>query len=411
MKSSTPWGYCTRTRISGGVWGWRCPRSTARRGAEHRGLAPTRTGRDHINNRPWSEPELLLLETGVREGLTNQEILNRLEGEGYSDRTGNAVSQKCHALGLPNETERRVRVVRDSENVRILTADTNREEPIDDLLERTLERTSQAVEQALTQSYATARIVTSKPIALTFVSDQHISTDGPVDMERMFADAELIQQTPGVYCLLGGDGVDNHLKHRRAIVNSGSKPSDEWRLYNQYLGVLGHKALAMISGNHDDWSIEMAGIDMVFWLAQKQKIHYAPDQVVLTVELVPGPDVDGQPYVIKMRHKYRYGSSFNQAHTVHRLYDWGGDAFDIGVIAHHHEACFATFNKHGLTRYAFRPGSYQVTSSYARGMGFNNAYPSCPTAVLFPDERRIVPFEDLRVAIDYLRAVRESAAA
>jgi len=251
-----------------------------------------------------------------------------------------------------------------------------------------------------------AKIVTDKPIAVSFVSDQHIDVGGPTDLSQMMADAELIQQTPGMYCVLGGDGVNNHIKHRSAMANSKSAPGEEWRVYNHYLSVLGLKILGIISGNHDAWSYDFAGIDMVFELAKKQKVHYAPDEMVLTVELVDDSESEGQPYVIKIRHKYRYSSSLNLLHTVKRLFDQGSDPFDVGVVCHQHEGAMETFKRHGLTRYAFRPGSYQVSSDFTSAMGFNLTSPTCPTVVLWPEYRKIVPFEDVRDAAGFLGWLR-----
>ena len=192
------------------------------------------------------------------------------------------------------------------------------------------------------------------------------------------------------------------------MINQASKPKEEWRLYNDYLGILGYKILGVISGNHDAWSVQFAGIDMVFHLAKSNKVHYAPDEIVMRVGLVESPDDEvGQEYTIKVRHKYRFGSQLNLLHTVKRMYDMGADNFDIGVVCHHHEAAVETFNRHGLTRYAFRPGSYQIQSAYSKAEGFNDTYPTCPTVILWPGERRIVPFEDVHEAVDYLAALRQ----
>lgn len=358
-----------------------------------------------MRNVPWQEDETARLRLGAERGETNAEIAAALPL-----RDWNGVRMKRKHMGFKPEATGQAalltRVVSGGPEHEVFAADQSEEEPIEDLWDRALEQTGRAVERARTRSYALAHITTKAPIAIAFVSDQHIQTDGATDLARLREDAELIQQTPGMWCILGGDGIDNHIKHRASIINSGSKPSDEWRLYNDYLGILGYKILGMISGNHDFWSIQFAGVDMVFHLAKSNKVHYAPDEIVLTVKLGDPPD-DGQQYVIKVRHKYRYGSTLNLLHTVKRMYDQGSDPFDIGVVCHHHEAAFEMFNKHGLTRYAFRPGSYQVTSAYSRAEGFNDAYPTCPAVILWPGERKILPFGDAREAADVLATLRQ----
>jgi len=134
-------------------------------------------------------------------------------------------------------------------------------------------------------------------------------------------------------------------------------------------------------------------------------VFFAPDEVVLDL------DVGGQPYRMKVRHQYRFNSTFNQTHSVKRLWEMGEDAFDVGVICHHHTPALEPFLKHGLVRWAARPGSYQLTSGYARRYGHATAFPTCPTFVLWPGSRRIVGFLDVREAAEYLTLLRGSRAA
>lgn len=361
-----------------------------------------------MGGREWTEEEKQRLREGAERGEWNADIAADLS----PDRSAYAVASQRKRMGLEPEHRGRfaaslTRSVASGPEHEVFATDTSEDEPIEELWDRSLRATSRAVEKAQTRSYALAKVVSKQPIGVCFVSDQHIDTSGPTDLARMKADAELIQQTPGLYCILGGDGINNHIKHRSALVNSGSKPKDEWRLYNDYLGILGYKILGMVSGNHDAWSVQFAGIDMVFHLAQSNKVHYCADEIVLKVMLVDSPGADaGQGYTIKVRHKYRFGSTLNLLHTVKRMYDMAPDPFDVGVVCHHHEAAMETFNRHGLTRYAFRPGSYQVASEYSRAEGFNPTRPTCPTVILWPGKREIVAFEDVRRAVDYLAVLR-----
>lgn len=304
------------------------------------------------------------------------------------------------------------RVVSETPERTIIAPEESDDEPFEELLDRAIRETRKDVRKAQARRFAEARIVTDRPIAICFKSDQHLTMRGPCDVERAFGDAEIVQQTPGLFTVLGGDGVDNHIKHRAALVSKASRPTDEFRLYDGYLRTLGHKVLAMISGNHDDWTRDEAGIDMVGLLAARNRMHYAPDICVLKVRLVSSPqDEEGQEYTIKVRHQYRFNSSLNVGHVVKRMYDMDGDQFDIGVVCHNHEAHVETFNRHGLVRYAMRPGSYQVESSWSRRVGFGQSYPTCPGVVLWPGERRIEAFEDLRGLTEKLTDARQRKAA
>ena len=234
----------------------------------------------------------------------------------------------------------------------------------------------------------------SGPIAISVISDQHIAPGTACDFKRMREDAELIRDTPGFYAVFGGDGVDNHIKHRSALIGANSTPDEQWKLFDYYLQLFGDKILAIISGNHDAWTAQIGGVDYLSKIAEQRKICYAPAEARLEIT------VGEQPYKMVVRHQTgRFNSSLNQTHAVKRFYEYGEETFDIGVIGHHHEAAIEMFIRHGLKRYAARPGSYQITSPYSHQYGFSRAIPTCPTFILFPDERRMIGFADVRDAV------------
>jgi len=248
------------------------------------------------------------------------------------------------------------------------------------------------------------------PVGVAFISDQHIRLSGPVALQQMREDAELVRRTPGLHAVLGGDAVDNHIVISQAMVRGGTKPSEEWRLFDHYLRMFGDpgesKVLAVISGNHDEWTIDKAGVDVLGMLVKQQRVHYSPFEVVLRC------DVRGARYVLKCRHRFsRFGSAFNPAHKVKRMWEMGDDDFDVGVVCHDHEPSVERFWKQGRPRVAIRPGSYQFTSSYAESHGFTRFAPRCPTVLLFPGERRIEVFDSLGAAAEVLTLLRTRKAA
>lgn len=240
------------------------------------------------------------------------------------------------------------------------------------------------------------------PVAISMISDQHIEENGLTDLKAMREDAELIQKTPHLYALLGGDGVNNHIKHRSAMLSARSRPDNEWLMYDHYLRMLNSKLIGITSGNHDLWTLEFGGLDMVRRLAESNRVFYAPHQMYIDVR------VGNQTYKIAMRHQYRYNSSINQLHAVHRWYDMGEIPFDIGVICHHHESCIGQFKRHGRQVWGARPGSYQLTSNYAEVYGYNRSTPTCPTFILSGDEHRITGFEDVKVAARMLTSLHKN---
>lgn len=276
------------------------------------------------------------------------------------------------------------------------------EEPVEETWKRAEERNNRAIRKALHQSEFSFR-VPERHCFLSFISDMHISLDATCDLKRMREDAEHIRNTPGCYCVLGGDQVDNHIKHRSAVLASRSTPSDQYLLLEYYLDILGPKCLLMVSGNHDDWTTQTAGVDVLSRIARDKRIFYAPDEAFLRLA------VGSQTYLIGMRHQYRMNSSFNQTHACKQWLRNGSREWDIGAIGHHHETAIEEFEYRGQMRWACRPGSYQITSAYSRQLGYNAATPTTPTFLLHGDERRIDGFTWVQRATTIAQKLREIA--
>jgi hypothetical protein len=259
--------------------------------------------------------------------------------------------------------------------------------------------TSERNAEKIAHKIAMSRIqveVPGGPIGFTVVADQHI-TSGCVDMQQMLDDALLIRNTPNLYCVLGGDGFDNHIKHRAAIISKGMSPQDEVELYDYYLEILQDKILGIVTGNHEAWAMAMAGVDVVKNLAEKHRIAYAGDDA--EIDLILG----NQAYKILVRHQFMYESSLNVGNAVKRMWDMGPTPFDIGVICHKHTPLIEEFYRHGLKRIALRPGSYQISSGFTSQLGFPRSIPTCPTVILSHRERELIPFSSLRAAVDHLK--------
>lgn len=281
----------------------------------------------------------------------------------------------------------------------VIEYDVPEETPIEELWRLAESINSKEVKKAQTQSSLRVDLGTGWKL-VSFASDQHTCIGEAVDLQKMREDAELIRDTPGAYVVLVGDGVDNHIKHAAAALHAKSTPNMQYKLFDHYLGILGNKVLAMVTGNHDDWTNDIAGLDMMKFLADKNGIICTKDEAILDVTL------GESEYKIAARHQYRMNSSFNQGHAVKRWWELGEVNFDIGCLAHHHQSHFEPFEKHGTQRYAFRPGSYQIQTAHGRRYGFNNSTPTCPCVVIGDHGRDITPFDDLRKGVLFLKALR-----
>jgi hypothetical protein len=377
-------------------------------------VALTHDGRGGMaGGRKYTEEEIRTIALSVYQGESTAETVARIQAMS-PDRSKAAILKARH-LEAVDELVSRWRTGQeeppDKPKVQSRVEVEGLRVKPEELWESAKAATSRQIAYQKERHQAQIGFLSNKPVGISFISDQHISQGGAVNLEQMEADAELVRDTPGLYAVLGGDGTDNHLKHRAAMVNSGSVPGKEWAMYDHYLGIFGSSLVAMISGNHDDWTHDFAGVDVVQMLADRHRVFYAPDYVVLKVQLQQAKDGPATEYVIKIRHQYRYGSSFNQTHSIKRLWEMDDHDFDVGVLCHHHEAALEPFRKHGVWRWALRPGSYQHMTGHSRRYGFGWSEPKCPTVILYPEERRIVGFLDVRDAAVHLRALRMGVAA
>lgn len=278
------------------------------------------------------------------------------------------------------------------------------EEPVERLWQREEQRGAIAIRKA--KEVAAFKFdAPGKNVMIAIISDMHIAPGTPVDFRKMRQDAELIRDTPGLYCVLAGDQVDNHIKHRNAILAARSQPEDQYKLFEYYLGIIGPKCLVVTSGNHDDWTNHFAGIDMLGRIVRDKRVFYSPDEAWIDI------NVGSQKYVLAVRHQYRFGSQFNQTHTVKQWLRLGPRDFDVGVIGHHHEAALEQTIWRDRFRWVARPGSYQITSAYSRQLGFNHAIPTCPTFLFHGDSHDITAWKSVEAMARSREAMKSMEAA
>lgn len=289
-------------------------------------------------------------------------------------------------------------------------------ESAEDFLARVLRRTGSAVEKAKAEPFVTLRIASDQPIALSLSSDWHLTGNGATDVQGLIDYADAIRETPRCYALSVGDLLDNPVKHRPQ--NPLDVP-DELRLLDILVGKFGGKLLGATSGNHDDWSFSLAGTDHLKTMAEKHRVHYAPDCLIYVVEIVDPADVQcvTARWVIATRHKYYRHSNLNHSHACWRwLEDWASqwpmDAEgrtlipDVLAIGHNHVATVETRSFPNGERVACRMGPWQKQSGFSRAGGWATSSETAPTVILWPTRKGgLQAFSDYRKAIDALKGL------
>lgn len=371
--------------------------------------------------RAWRPEEVEYVKAAQEQGLTIPEIAAGWPFGG--SRPLNGIRAKLESLGYnPHWSKGKVptitRVVSETPERVVVAPEGTDEEPIEELWERAVRRTGRELAKMRGEAVAVARIVTDKPIALTISSDWHIDTSSPVDLPGLRAYADAVRLTPGAWAVAVGDLVNNNIKWDKQVRDV----PDEWRLLGHILGTFGLKLLGITSGNHDDWTKAAAGVDALRWMAEKERVHFAPDELTWIVELVdPKTQETTARYVVATRHKFRRESSLNWTHACfryleERLGQWpvgedGGILVpDIVAIGDKHLAAVEERDFQNKTVWAARMGPWQAGSSFSRALGFASCPPTTPTFLLYPyRQKRIKGFADWRSAFETLHWEREAS--
>jgi len=373
-------------------------------------------------SRPWSGAELATLRTAYEQGATGRELAQL-----FPQRTAESVRMKVQLErenGLVRVVARRANqpvttvVVTPHADATgplglplatVLAPEAAQDEPEGAFLDRVLAAAKTRTDRARTQRFATVQVATDQPIALSLSSDWHLGTGA--DLPGLIRYADWVAHTPGVVAIAVGDLTDNPIKHRGGSV---AAVKDELRLLDHLVGRFKGRLLGITSGNHDDWSKTLAGVDNLAALARRHRLHYAPDELLWTVELVDPTDPGRvtATYRVYTRHQWRRSSMLNPGHACWTWWQEDGPNWshrpDVLAIGHHHVAVVEqrVFADQPPV-WALRMGAWQVDSDFARAKGFGRYAATAPTVVLWPHrERDPLAFSDYREAGTYLAGVR-----
>ena len=240
------------------------------------------------------------------------------------------------------------------------------------------------------------------PFALAMLSDLHIG-DAGTDYVSLRRDAEIIRDTPGLFAEYHGDGINNWITGKLAHLERDEVLpfDDEMQLFCDWLGMLKGKLVLVVSGNHENWTRWLSGIDLVKNVLGQAKCLYDRNEVLF--DLRHGAN----SWTVKVRHAWKYSSVFNDTHGIEVGWERGGVKFDIGIGGHVHRATVCRpFYRQGQKLYAVLVGTYKVEDPFGRQIGV--ARPNgrgCGAMLFYPDGRSAF-FEDLETCADFLTWLR-----
>lgn len=241
-----------------------------------------------------------------------------------------------------------------------------------------------------------------QPIALALLSDLHIG-NATTDYRQLRKDAETIKNTDGMYAIFHGDGIDNWIVPKLMQLQRGQAVNfeQELLLFESWLSMISDKLVAVVSGNHDNWTHSLSGVDIVKRMLKHTKVLYDRDEIRTVIV------VGDNHWEFCIRHKWLGSSIYNPTHGIER-YSRMGASFDIGIGGHTHIASisreFVSYDNRQCT--AIITGTYKKYDGFARQLGL----PHCPhngsgAIILKPNGTHlwIRNLEDAAEYITYLR--------
>jgi len=358
--------------------------------------------------KPGKYPKLggLSLEDWLRanhQGRSPSEILPELEAIVGHDVPISSLYNKCKGqLGLYASREARGRAARASSRV------TPRQ-PIPQFDPEAVWEATKALAEELRFKVEQVNRITvdlsdqTLPVGIAELADMHVGGIG-VDYDAIERDTAIIAETDGLYCTLGGDGLDDFILPFMlgGMDSQVITASTQWRLLAHRLDVIKDKTLYARAGNHEGWVRKRAQIDKFDELVSSFGILNVKDIGVADIF------VGRQKYVLEAAHKFWGRSRMNPFWTCMRLLDFGIEPDpDILLVEHEHVPAAGWFWRRGKQRYALRTGTYKVKDPYAAEHHFYGAAVGPAVIIYWPDHHRLHLSHSVAEAAQYLGYLRE----
>lgn len=245
------------------------------------------------------------------------------------------------------------------------------------------------------------------PTGVVFTGDWHCGAGG-VDYAALRANLETIRDTPGLYAIGMGDYLENVAPQSKAgtALYTGlfNEPGVQGRYALTRAKIAMGRWLAIVNGNHDNWSFKHAGLSRTDEFARALGAAYFTEgggAVVATV--------GAQRYVLAVRHNTAGNSRINTENPMRRMFTdfplW--DNCDVICVGHLHYNDLHVVSLKGQRCVYLRSGSFKARDGYAQSHGFTPEI-GTPLVVLYPDERRVIAFrgDDFAAGVRFLAAER-----
>lgn len=239
------------------------------------------------------------------------------------------------------------------------------------------------------------------PFAIALMSDLHYGSTN-TDYDLLDEHFKIIEDTPNFYMATNGDHVDNFnaVKHPTGMTENPLPPHYQAIvLFRKLLELDRKNKVAVISqGNHDLFGF-LGGQDFFETFASEFQCPIFTQGGSLDINTA------GYTYKMILNHTYWGRSKINITNASKRLieYESGEKTADIGWLGHTHQSSFEHFTKGGKDIVAVVSGTYKVDDPWAaqNGIGSRAGHAGI-TLVLWPDQRKMEVFKDMRTAQQFM---------
>lgn len=241
-----------------------------------------------------------------------------------------------------------------------------------------------------------------EPVAIAFLSDLHIGSAG-VDYETLRADAALVRDTPGMYAVFHGDGVDNWVVSKLTQLQRGQALGfdAERLLFESWIDMVAPKLLVWVEGNHDLWTEKLVGVNPNRKHLDQARMLWDRNQCVFTLAHC------GFERRVIVRHKWRYNSIFNPTHGMQVGWERGDVDYDIAVGGHTHIGTLChSFYRHGRIRHAILTGTYKHIDVFGEELGLPAPKGRGAGALILTPDGQQLFVDDLKTAALFLAWLR-----
>jgi predicted MPP superfamily phosphohydrolase len=238
----------------------------------------------------------------------------------------------------------------------------------------------------------------NKPFAIALLADIH--GGGKVDYKTLQEDVNIIAETDGMYVGNVGDNIDNFIIGvLQAIQREQSTTFQmEQRFLDWLFTKLRGSLLFWCSGNHENWTKKISGIDSIKETLKGTYCLYDRTQILFDLQW----GENKQTWLV--RHKWKYSSIYNATHGLEVGWERVGLNFDVSVGGHTHIATLCRpFIREDKMRYAILLGTYKIRDTFGREYGFAKSHGLGSGAMVYNPDGRSFWCEDLLTARDLLK--------